>query len=212
MGSAPSDGSGDVPLAPFKILDRRRLRGGQDHARRRDQRGPAAAHRGGPDPGERRHRRPDRRRQQDHDDGRDGLRLTHHGHPSRAVPVRHARPGTLLVHVGRAVVRRARRRGPGRHPPTRRLASLPSTTSRGGSLPFIVAINCFDGAPALRPGGRADRARPRPAGPGHSLRRPPARLGQAGPDHPGRARPRQQDQERLGDCARQLPGITPETA
>ena len=39
------------------------------------------------------------------------------------VPLRHPGPGPLLVHVGRPVVRRARRRGPGRYPPPDRLLS-----------------------------------------------------------------------------------------
>ena len=41
-----------------------------------------------------------------------------------AVPVRHARPGPVLVHVGRAGAGRARRGGAGRHPPAGRLLPL----------------------------------------------------------------------------------------
>ena len=46
-----------------------------------------------------------------------------------AVPVRHAGPEPVLVHVGRARHRRDRRRRAGRHPPARLVASRRSTSS-----------------------------------------------------------------------------------
>ena len=61
MGSAPSDPAPAAPLAAFKILIAGGFGVGQDHPGRRDQRDPAAAHRGSPDRAQRRHRRPARR-------------------------------------------------------------------------------------------------------------------------------------------------------
>ena len=77
MDSGLSDPGPEGPLATFKILIAGGFGVGQDHARRRDQRGPAAAHRGGPDQRERRHRRPGGRGEQDHDHRRHGLRPDH---------------------------------------------------------------------------------------------------------------------------------------
>ena len=61
---------------------------------------------------------------------------------------------------------------------TRRLADcFPSVDyfeQRG--TPFVVAVNCFDGAAAVQPRRGAQRARPRPGRAGGAVRRPrPAR-------------------------------------
>ena len=53
-------------------------------------------------------------------------------------------------------------------------------------LPFIVAVNCFDDAPRYDLGRDPPRARPRRRRPAGAVRRPRPRLGQAGPDPPGR--------------------------
>ena len=58
---------------------------------------------------------------QDHHHGGHGLRPHHPRHRPDPVPVRHPRPGPVLVHVGRPVPGRHRRRGAGRHPPAGRL-------------------------------------------------------------------------------------------
>ncbi len=71
--------------------------------------------------------------EQDDDDRRDGLRTHHRRRRARDVPVRHARPGTVRVHVGRHLRRRARRGRARRHPPPRRQRSSASTTSRLGT-------------------------------------------------------------------------------
>ena len=62
-----------------------------------------------------------RRGAQDHHDGGDGLRPHHAARGPGALPVRHARAGAVLVHVGRARARRARRGGARRHPQAGRL-------------------------------------------------------------------------------------------
>ena len=81
---------------------------------------------------------------------------------SQAVPVRHAGPGPLGLHVA----------GP---PGTAHWAALVivdthgpwttatgrSTTSRGGGLPFVVAVNMFDGSPGTQPRGHGRRRGPR---------------------------------------------------
>ena len=64
-----------------------------------------------------------RRGAQDHHHGGDGLRPDHAARGPGALPVRHARPGAVLVHVGRARARRARRGRARRHPAARRLLS-----------------------------------------------------------------------------------------
>ncbi len=90
-----------------------------------------AAHRGRDDLGQRRIDDLTPRRGQDDHDGRHGLR-PHHARPGPdPVPVRHAGPGPVLVHVGRPASRGAI----GavvlvRHPPPGRLLPAPSTTSR----------------------------------------------------------------------------------
>ena len=53
------------------------------------------------------------------------------------------------------------------------------------SLPFVVAINCFDDARRYDPGGGPRGARSRPGRPGAAVRRPPAQLGQERADHAG---------------------------
>ena len=70
---------------------------------------------------QRRHRRPVRRRGEAHHHGGDGLRPDQHQRRPGALPVRHARAGPVLVPLGRAGPRRARRGGAGRHPPAGRL-------------------------------------------------------------------------------------------
>ena len=83
-------------------------------------------------------------RPQDHDHGRDGLRSHRPAGLAVALPVRHAWPGPVPVHVGRPGPRRDRRRRPGRHRPARPV--LP-----GGRLlreprhPVRRGVNCFDG-------------------------------------------------------------------
>ena len=67
------------------------------------------------------HRRPHPHRRQDDHHGGHGLRPHHPGPGPDPVPLRHPRPGPLLVHVGRPRTRRHRRRRPRRHPPPRRL-------------------------------------------------------------------------------------------
>ena len=97
------------------------------------QRDPAAGHRGGPDPGQRRRGRHHRRGGQDAHHGRAGLR-PHHDQPRRgALPVRHPGPGPVLVHLGRAGAGRGGRDRAGRHPAAGAPASPPSTTSSGGA-------------------------------------------------------------------------------
>ena len=58
---------------------------------------------------------------QAHHDRGHGLRADHDQRQPGRLPVRHARPGALLVHVGRPVARRPGRRGPGRRPAPGRL-------------------------------------------------------------------------------------------
>ena len=81
--------------------------------------------------------------------GRNGFRPHHPRRGSGAVPVRHARAAAVLVHVGRPGARRHRRDRPGGHPPAagqlrrRRLLREPQ------AFRSSIAVNEFDGAPAL---------------------------------------------------------------
>ena len=155
MGSAPSDGAAHRaptrPPTPVQDPRRGRVRRGQDDARRRDQRGPAAADRGSTD-----------QASVGVDDlsGVDAKTTTTVAMDFGRITIGShlvlylfgtPGPGALLVHVGRTRLWRARRRDPGRHPQAQRLLSRPSTISRGAGLPFVVAINCFDGAPHYDP-------------------------------------------------------------
>ena len=162
--------------------DRRRLRRGQDDAGRRGQRGPAAAHRGGTERAEPAGGRARRRRAQVDHDGRDGLRPDHHQRRPGRLLVRDAWPEAVLVHVGRAGLRRARRGRDGRHQEARRQLPVRSTTSSARGMPFVVAVNCFDDARRypLETMRAALNLDPRRAA--RALRRPPARF------KPGRAR------------------------
>ena len=125
------------------------------------------------------------RRQDDHH-GRHGLRAHHRRRDARDVPVRHARPGAVRVHVGRHLQRCAGRGRAGRHPAHRPVASPPSTTSRrsrcrssSGST-ASMARPCYPidevrealGIGRPRRSSTATRARPR-------RRRPPAHAARA---------------------------------
>ena len=68
--------------------------------------------------------------EQDHHHRGHGLRPAHARRRPGALPVRHAGPAAVLVHVGRPGARRDRRGRAGRHPPPRRTASPRWTTSR----------------------------------------------------------------------------------
>ena len=125
----------------------RRLRRGQDHARRRGERDQAAADRGAADRGQSAHGQHGRCGGQDHHDGGDGLRPDQPAQRPGALPVRHAGPAAVLVHVGRAGHRRARRRRAGRHaaagrqlPGHRLLRAQADTVHRGASTASMVPV------------------------------------------------------------------------
>ena len=98
-------------------------------------------------------------RQGDHD-GRDGLRPHHDGDRPDPLPVRHARPDPVLVHVGRADARRAGRRRAGRHPAAGRPPrSRRSTSSRAGACP-TSSRSTSSTAPSATPWRRSPRRWP----------------------------------------------------
>ena len=160
----------------------RRLRRGQDHLRRLGLGDRPADHRGRPD--RRRLRRRRRRHPADQagDDGGHGLRPGHRRPGPGALPVRHARPGALLVHVGRHRGRQPRRGGAGRHPPPggvlsgRRLLRVPPPALRGRREPLRGGARARAGR-GPRGAGRAGR------GAGRARRRPPPGVGQVRPAH-----------------------------
>ena len=83
---------------------------------------------------------------EEHHDRGDGLRPHHPRRGSGAVPVRHAGAAPVLVHVGRPGPRRHRRDHPRRRPRLQdSFAAVDFFEAR--NLPFLIAINEFDGAP-----------------------------------------------------------------
>src|SRR5690606_13211054 len=103
------------------------------------------------------------------------------------VPVRHARPAPVLVHVGRPGQRRDRRGGAGRHAPIGRQLSGERLFRRGQA-----ALRHRDQrlGRAVRPlrGGGARGALDRPSDADRAPGRPGQGLGEGHPDHAGRAR------------------------
>ena len=153
MAFRPSDTAAHVPTptapraAAGQDRRRRRLRRRQDDLRRFDLRDRAADHRGRHDQGERGDRRHGAGHRPRRHHGGHGLRPHHARRRPDPLPVRHPRPGPLLVHVGRPGAGRHRCGRAGRHPGSRS-ASRPSTTSRSSGVPFIVAVNCSTAQPA----------------------------------------------------------------
>ena len=123
-----------------------------------------------------------RSRGQDHHHGGHGLRADHAPRGPGAVPVRHARDRTASGSCGTNWPRAPWARSFSRTPGVWRTASRPSTTSSGASIPFTVAVNCFEGADRFPTETVAGRARPRPRGAGADVRRarPGVRQGCAG--------------------------------
>ena len=107
--------------APAKIVVAGGFGVGQDHLRRCGVGDRAPGHRGRDDRGGRRGRRPPAGPRQDHDHRRHGLRADLAALGPDPLPVRHARAGAVLVHVGRPRARGDRCRGARRHPPARRV-------------------------------------------------------------------------------------------
>ena len=66
------------------------------------------------------------------------------------LPVRHPGAGPVLVRVGRAGPRRARARSCSPTPAAWPTASPSVDYFERRGTPFLVAVNCFDGAPATR--------------------------------------------------------------
>ena len=99
---------------------------------------------------------------QDHDHRRHGLRPYHPGPGPDPVPLRYARSGPLLVHVGRPVRGAI---GAVVLVDTRRLddcfPAVDYFENRG--LPFVIALNCFDGPSRTTPTRSARRWRSRRA-------------------------------------------------
>ena len=162
MGSAPSERRADVRLAAFKILvaggfgaGKTTLVGAISEIRPLHTEETLTQASVGV-------RRPDRRRRQDHDHRRDGLRPDHASADTWSC-TSSARPGQdrfwfmwdeLAYGALGAVVLADTRRLDDCFP------SVDYFENRG--LPFIVAVNCFDGAPRYDPEDVRDRARPRP--------------------------------------------------
>ena len=113
-------------------------------------------------------------------------RITIRTGPGR-VPVRDAGPGTVLVHVGRAGARRARRGRARGHPAAGRLLPL-RRLLREAPRPVRPRRELLRRGAPLQPRGRPGGGRPRPGCPGRPLRRPPADVGPGRPDRAGGAR------------------------
>ena len=150
--------------------------------------------------------------EQDDDDRRDGLRPYHHG--TELVLYLFGTPGQerfwfmwdeLSYGALGAVVLADTRRLDDCFP------SVDYFEKRG--LPFVVALNCFDGAPRYDPDDVREALDLDAGVPVVLCDAGGNGLGQATADHLGGARPRQQDQERLrrGGGPQRLAGITPET-
>ena len=117
--SRPTDRSA-LPVA-LKVLIAGGLRRRQDDPGGLGQRDPPAVHRGGAERGRHPGGQPRRRGAEEHHHRGAGLRPHHHPRRPDRVPVRHAGPAALLVHVGRTGQRRDRRGGARRHPAPGRL-------------------------------------------------------------------------------------------
>ena len=113
------------------------------------------------------------------------LRPHHAGRAQRPVPVRRARPGAVLVPVGPAVRRHARRGRPRRHPPPRRLLvrHRPPGAPRHAVRRGLQRLR----RPRAHRGPDPRGARPAARGAAGRLRRPVPRVQQDRPDHPRRA-------------------------
>src|SRR5690606_34036110 len=161
---------------------RRRIRRRQDHPGARGQRNPSAQHRGDDDPGRSRGGQSPRNPQQVHDNRGLRLRPHHRRRHVRALPVRRPRPRALLVPVGPAVHRGARRSRPRRRPPTRRLLVLhrPAGGARHSLRRRPQQLRVL-----LRPGPDPRGTRPGPLSPPPGMRRPGTRVRQTGAGHPG---------------------------
>ena len=195
MGSVPSDGTAESPQSPFKILvaggfgaGKTTLVGAISEVRPLRTEEPLTSASIGFDDLDGVDRKTSTTVAMDFG------RITIGSRPG-AVPVRHAGPGAVLVHVGRAGLRRARRRGAGRHPPARATASPRWTTSRSASCRSSSPSTASTARPATTReecGSRSTSTR--------ACRRccatPASRVGQAGADHAGRACPGQPAQGR----------------
>ena len=113
---------------------------------------------------------------QDLDHRRHGLRPHQHQRGAGALPVRHARPGALLVPVERPVRGRARARSCWSTPAGWRSASTSSAGWRSAACPSSSPSTPSPDAPELPARGAARRPRPARRRPDRRLRRPAARL------------------------------------
>ena len=127
------------------------------------------------------------RREADHHGG-DGLRSHRADRGDRAVPVRHARPGTLPLHVERAVAWRDRRDRAGRHPPARRLLRR-NRLLRGSQRAVRRRRQPLRRRPLPRPAGDPRGRAGRRAGTDGVLRRPPTRRTSRAPSSPSSSTP-----------------------
>ena len=125
------------------------VRCGQNDVRRIGLRDRPADHRGGHDRGQRGVDDLANTPNKTTDNGRDGLRPCLAGPELDPLPVRHARPAPLLVHVGRPGPRRDRRRRAGRHPQVGRLVRR-DRLLRGPRAALCRRHELFDGLLAHR--------------------------------------------------------------
>ena len=151
----------------------------------------AAAHRGAAERPQRGHRRHPRRERQDHHDRGHGLRPDQLRSPS-SCSTSSARPARSASGSCGTTWRSARSAPwswptPGGSP----TASPRSTTSSESGTPFIIAVNCFDGAPRFEAGGHQDRPDAQARGADRDVRRAQPRLGEEGPGQPGPVRDEQ---------------------